>query len=162
VLRILRREGGGRFRGRHQETQPDLESDLAELSEDDIREYTRRLRSLPVEQVIGEAMFALLNAARAKIGRRDARLLIDVVTVSRTHAGGHLSAELATRMDGLLGQLRLAQVSAEGRAGQPGRAKEKNDLDRAPTPPAATQATPPTAPPTAGSTRTSGLWVPGG
>jgi hypothetical protein len=100
------------------------------------------------------------NAAQVKLGRRDARLLIDAVTVSLTHARSYLSAELANRVDGLLGQLRFAQVAAEGRAGQPGQVKEENDLDRVPTPPAATQAGPPTeqAP---RSTQTSGLWVPG-
>jgi len=138
----------------------DHESERPELSEEDIREYTRRLRSLPVEQVIGDAMFMLLNAAQVKAGRRDARLLIDVVTVSLTHARGYLSVELANRVEGLLGQLRFAQVTEEGRAGQPGRPKEENDLDRVPTPPAAGQARPPTeAQPR--SARTSGLWVPG-
>jgi hypothetical protein len=140
--------------------EPDRGSDRPELSEEDIREYTRRLRSLPVEQVIGEAMFTLLNAAQVKVGRRDARLLIDVVTVSLTHARSYLSAELANRVDGLLGQLRYAQVAAEGRAGQTGQAKEENDLDRAPTPPAATQAGPPTEQEPR-SNRTTGLWVPG-
>jgi hypothetical protein len=138
----------------------DHESGRPELSEEDIREYTRRLRSLPAEQVIGDALFTLLNAAQVKVGRRDARLLIDIVAVSLTHARGYLSAELANRVDGLLGQLRFAQVAAEGQAGQPGQPKEDNDLDRVPAPPVAGQARPsaeqkPRAP------RTSGLWVPG-
>jgi hypothetical protein len=113
-----------------------------------------------VEQIIADAMFMLLNAAQVKAGRRDARLLIDVVTVSLTHACGYLSAELANRVDGLLGQLRFAQVAEEGRAGQPGQPKEENDLDRVPTPPPAGQARPPTEA-MSRSPRTSGLWVPG-
>jgi hypothetical protein len=59
--------------------EPDREPDRPELAEQEIREYTRRLRALPVDQVIVEALFALLNAAEVKLGRRDARLLIDVV-----------------------------------------------------------------------------------
>ena len=32
-------------------------------SAEDVREYVQRIRSLPVEQVIGDVMFSLLNAA---------------------------------------------------------------------------------------------------
>ena len=136
-------------------------SDRAEVSEPDFHDYARQLRSLPVEQVIGEVMFTLLNAAQVKLGRRDARLLIDVVGVSLAHAHGYLPVELAKQVDGMLGQLRLAQVSAEGRAGQPGQAGEDNDLDRVPRPPAQSQTQPPpTRQPE--PTRGSGLWVPGG
>ena len=41
-------------------------------SAEDAREYVRRLRSLPVEQLIAEVLFGLLNAAQVKLGRRDA------------------------------------------------------------------------------------------
>jgi hypothetical protein len=140
--------------------EPDRESDRRELSEEDSQAYTRRLRSLPVEQVIGDAMFTLVDAAQVKLGRRDARLLIDLVAVSLTHTRDYVSAELAKQIDGLLGHLRYAQVAAEGRAGQPGQVDEDNDLDRVPTPPAAPQsgAQPEQAPTTS---PTSGLWVPG-
>ena len=36
------------------------------LSADEVRERLRQMRSLPVEQVIGEAVFTLLNAARSR------------------------------------------------------------------------------------------------
>jgi hypothetical protein len=140
--------------------EPDRGSDRSDLSEQDIRDYARQLRSLPVEQVIGEVMFTLLNAAQVKVGRRDARLLIDVVGVSLGHARGYLSMELAKQVDGMLGQLRLAQVSAEGRAAQPGQAREDNDLDHVQRPPAETQTQPPPKQKPE-STRASGLWVPG-
>ena len=131
-----------------------------ELSEQDIREYTRRLRGLPAEQVIADAMFALLNAAQVKIGRRDARLLIDLVAVSLGHARGYMSDELASRVDGLLGHLRFAQVAAEGRADQSDQAAEENDLDRVPTPPVATPAA--TRAAQAPRPGMGKLWVPGG
>ena len=38
-------------------------------SADDAREYVRRMRSLPIDQVIGEVLFSLLNAAQVKLGR---------------------------------------------------------------------------------------------
>ena len=103
-------------------------------SSDDAREYVRRMRSLPVDQVIGEVLFSLLNAAQVKLGRRDARLLIDVSTVAHEHARPYLPGELSRQIDQVLGQLRMGQVSAEGHASQQ-EEPEENDLDRLPAPP---------------------------
>jgi hypothetical protein len=105
-------------------------------SAEDISEYVQRLRSLPVHQVVADVMFSLLNAAQAKLGRRDARLLIDLCTVTAEHARPYLPGELTQQIDQVLGQLRLGQVSAEGHASQPGE-PEENDLDRVPAPPPA-------------------------
>ena len=111
-------------------------------SAEDAREYVRRMRSLPVDQVIGEVLFSLLNAAQVKLGRRDARLLIDVSTVAHELARPYLPDELSRLIDQVLGQLRMAQVSAEGHASKPGEPDqqgepEENDLDRLPAPPSA-------------------------
>jgi hypothetical protein len=105
-------------------------------SADDAREYVRRMRSLPVDQVIGEVLLSLLNAAQIKLGRRDARLLIDVSTVAHEQARPYLPGELSRQIDQVLGQLRMGQVSAEGHAGQQGE-PEENDLDQLPSPPPA-------------------------
>jgi hypothetical protein len=94
------------------------------------------LRSLPVGQVLGDVLFSLLNAAQVKLGRRDARLLIDVTAVAHEHARPYLPAELTRQIDQVLGQLRLSQVSVESHASQQGQ-PEENDLDRAPAPPSA-------------------------
>jgi hypothetical protein len=122
-------------------------------SAEDVREYVQRLRSLPVEQVISDVMFSLLNAAQVKLGRRDARLLIDVTAVALEHVRPYVPGELTKQADQVLGQLRLAQVSAEGRVspGEP----EEHDLDRAPAPPQSGAAQPPAGP------GPSKLWVPG-
>ncbi len=101
---------------------------------EDAREYARRLRSLPVDQVLGDVLFSLLHAAQVKLGRRDARLLIDVTAVAHEHARPYLPGELTRQIDQVLGQLRLGQVSAESHASQQGQ-PEENDLDRAPAPP---------------------------
>jgi hypothetical protein len=123
-------------------------------SAEDVGEYAQRMRSLPVEQVIGDAVFSLLNAAQVKLGRRDARLLIDLSTVAHEHTRPYLSDELSKQIDQVLGQLRLGQVSAEGHASRRGE-PEENDLDRVPTPPSAGAAQSPAG-------RASGkLWVPG-
>ena len=105
-------------------------------SAEDAREYVRRMRSLPVDQVIRDVLFGLLNAAQVKLGRRDARLLIDVSTMAHEHARPYLPGELTRQIDQVLGQLRLGQVNAEGHASQQGE-PEENDLDRLPAPPSA-------------------------
>ena len=107
-----------------------------ERSAEDAAEYARRLRALPVDQVLGDFLFSLLNAAQVKLGRRDARLLIDVAAVAHEHARPHLPGELTSQIDQVLGQLRMGQVSAESHASQQGQ-PEENDLERAPAPPPA-------------------------
>jgi hypothetical protein len=102
----------------------------------DAGDYARRLRSLPVAEVVGDALFSLLQAAQVKLGRRDARLLIDVTAVAHEHARPYLPSELTRQIDQLLGQLRLNQVNAESHTGQQDQ-PEENDLDRAPSPPPA-------------------------
>jgi hypothetical protein len=103
-------------------------------SADEIRDYSQRMRSLPVEHLIGEVLFSMLNAAQVKLGRRDARLLIDISAVAHEHARSYLPEELTKQIDQVLGQLRLGQVSAEGQANRPSK-PEENDLDHVPTPP---------------------------
>src|SRR5580692_2989750 len=102
----------------------------------DAREYAQQLRAFPVDQVLRDFLFSLLNAAQVKLGRRDARLLIDVTAVAHEHARHHLPGELTGQIDEALAQLRMAQVSAENRAGQQGQ-PEENDLGTAPAPPSA-------------------------
>jgi hypothetical protein len=87
-------------------------------------------------------------------------LLIDGIGVSLGHARSYVPVELAKQVDDMLGQLRLAQVSAERRTAQPSQASEDNDLDRVPTPPTEIQTRPPPKQEPK-STRGSGLWVPG-
>jgi len=103
-------------------------------SGEEAREYVRRMRSLPVDEVIREVLFGLLNAAQVKLGRRDARLLIDVSTVAHEQARSYLPEELSRQLDQVLGQLRMAQVNAEGHASRQGE-PEDNDLGGRPAPP---------------------------
>lgn len=105
------------------------------------RDYARQLRAFPADQVLQDFLFSLLNAAQVKLGRRDARLLIDVAAVAHEHARPHVPAELSRQIDEVLGQLRMAQVSAETRASQEGQLEE-NDLATPPAPPAPPSAAP--------------------
>lgn len=102
----------------------------------DAGEYARQLRAFPVDQVLRDFLFSLLNAAQVKLGRRDARLLIDVTAVAHEHARPHLPGELTRQIDEVLGQLRMAQVSAENQASRQDQ-HEENDLGVAPAPPSA-------------------------
>jgi hypothetical protein len=87
-------------------------------SAEDARESARRLRSLPGGQVLGDVLSSLLHAAPVKLGRRDARLLIDATAVAHEHARPYLPGGLTKQIDQVLGQLRLGQVNAESRPSQ--------------------------------------------
>lgn len=128
-------------------------SEANQPSEQEIREYLSRLRGAPAGQVIPEILFGLLNAAQAKLGRRDGRLMIDLSGLLLDHARPHLPADEVAEMDRLLAQLRIGQVRAENEIAAKGEA-EPNDLPEVPTPP---QATKPAAPKPPGPK----LWVPG-
>src|SRR6187200_785937 len=85
----------------------------ADTSEQDARELVERLRSAPAEEIIGDMFSTLLSTAQVKLGRRDARLFIDLCAQGLEYAGAYLPDELSKQVEGALGQLRLAQVSAE-------------------------------------------------
>ena len=132
-----------------------------QAQEQQAQEYLKQLRSAPAEQVVTEILSGLLNAAQAKLGRRDGRLLIDLTALVHEHARTYLPGDLTKQVDQLLAQLRLAQVQAEGAAA--GRPAEPNDLAEVPTPPAEApsgQPAQPTTPP-AQPSPASRLWVPG-
>lgn len=112
------------------------------------------LRSAPAEQVVTEVLSALLNAAQVKLGRRDARLLIDLSAVVLEQVRAYVSGDLATQVDQVLAQLRLNQVRAEGSVD----AAEPNDLADTPVPPSDPAAPPAAPPPPSPASR---LWVPG-
>jgi hypothetical protein len=102
--------------------------------EADVQEYVKQLRTTPVDRVVADAMFALLSTAQVKLGRRDARLLIDLSAVMLEHVREYLPDDLVKEADRRLGGLRLGQVSAENEAARKAEA-EANDLDRVPPPP---------------------------
>ncbi|PSK96937.1 hypothetical protein CLV30_12421 [Haloactinopolyspora alba] len=126
-------------------------------SEDELRAYLEQLRPLPAEQVLAEVFSTVLTAAQAKLGRHDARLLIDTAGLAFEHTRAHLGDEAADQFEQVLNQLRMAQVQAERQTGGEG---EENDL---PSAPAAPQTSQPTAaqPQQPEQPATSKLWLPG-
>jgi hypothetical protein len=119
------------------ESSEEQERRRSDTSTKDARELIEQLRSAPAEQIVAEAFFMLLNGAQVKLGRRDARLLIDLNTVMLDYVRQYLSDRLVKQVEQSLDQLRLGQVSAETAAAskeQP----EPNDLAQAPAPPSST------------------------
>jgi hypothetical protein len=140
-------------------------------SEEEVRAYLAQLRGAPADQVLAEVFSGLLNAAQVKVGRRDARLLLDATATLVAQVRGVLPEELTKQLDDVLGQLRMAQVQAEpevAQAAAQGQA-EPNDLgadavpDRGEAQAPATGGEPPAAgtTPPGGSDAASRLWVPG-
>ena len=120
------------------ETQGDdgRQQDKTDRSEEDARELVERLRSAPAEEIVTDLFSTLLSTAQVKLGRRDARLFIDLCALMSEYAGRYVSADLTKQVQTALGQLRLNQVSAEHDVAEKGEA-EPNDLSRIPTPPTA-------------------------
>ncbi len=151
-------------------TDPTQAAGGQEPSEEEIRAYLSQLRSTPVDQVLAEVASALVNAAQVKLGRQDARLLLDVVAVVSQTVRGEVSDELPDQLDDVLAKLRMAQVEGEkevATAAEQGHA-EPSDLGseagEASTPPPAApqQPTPGGAPADGSSSAGSRLWTPGG
>jgi len=84
-----------------------------EPSEEEIRAYLSQLRSAPADQVLAEVSSALVNAAQVKLGRQDARLLLDVVAAVSETVRGRVDDDLPDQLDDVLGKLRMAQVEGE-------------------------------------------------
>jgi hypothetical protein len=135
------------------------QQDRAGSTESEARELVERLRAAPAEETITDLFSTLLSTAQVKLGRRDARLFIDLCALMLEHARGYLSDELGKQVETALGQLRLGQVSAETEVAKKGES-EPNDLSRIPTPPTTGGRT------AAGSAHQSAspsskLWIPG-
>jgi hypothetical protein len=137
-------------------------SEAQQPNEQEIREYLAQLRGAPAAQVVSEVLYGLLNAAQAKLGRHDGRLMIDLSGLILDHARPFLPSDQLAPLDQVLSQLRLGQVQAEQEVAAKG-AAEPNDLPAAPSPPAAGPAAPSTSQlgEQPGQRPASKLWVPG-
>jgi hypothetical protein len=138
------------------DTTPPTPGDQPQMTEEQVREYLEQVRDVPAEQVVSDVIAVVLNAASAKIGRNDGRLLIDVAAVVLEHTRPHLSGEFATQVDQALGQLRMGQVQAEGEAKE-----EPNDIAAAPATPAPASPAQPSPAPAPEQPAAAKLWIPG-
>lgn len=131
-----------------------------EPSQEELHAYLEQLRSAPAEEIVVQAYSLLGTGAEVKLGRADARLLIDAMA-GLVQAAGPRLGELAPRMRSGLAQLQMAQVEAE---------RQAPDGPAAAPPPAQTDQPPEPAPPepagagpkdVAGQRMTDRLWIPG-
>jgi hypothetical protein len=129
--------------------------DLGQVREDP-RRLIEQLRSTPAERIVEEVFSTLLAAAEVKLGRRDARLFIDLCAAVHEYAGGYVPDQVSKQVESTLGQLRFAQVSAENEMAKKGDA-EPNDLTGVPTTARQSPASPGDR---ATETQPSKLWVP--
>jgi hypothetical protein len=127
-------------------------------SEQDAQALVERLRVAPAAEILTEVLSTLLSTAQVKLGRRDARLFIDLSAVLLEHAKGVVPDGLRGQVDAALGELRMGQVAAERELADAD-APEQGDLPRTPAPPQAEGPTTPGSVEPPGSR--SGLWVPG-
>ena len=84
-----------------------------QLSEEELRQYFAQLREAPAAELVAQAYTMIGTWAEAKLGRRDARTLIDALSGFVQGAEPGLGGDLATRMRDGISQLQMAQVQAE-------------------------------------------------
>lgn len=136
-------------------------------SEEEVRQYLAQMRTAPADQVLAEVVQGLLNAAQVKLGRNDARLLLDACAGLVDAVRGRSGEELVKQVDQALSQLRLGQVEAEREVADAGQDEPNDVTDERPageqTGPASSpppQQPSPQQPPQQGS-GASKLWTPG-
>ena len=128
-------------------------------SEAELQQMLAQMREAPAEQVLVEVVNVLLQAAQVKLGRPDARLLIDAVAAVAQVAAGRADEALLGQVGQAVTQLRMAQVEAEG--GEVGAAPSHSPYGEAPAP-SAPPGSAPAAPGGPEAPQRSRLWTPGG
>ena len=92
-------------------------------SPEEMRAYLEQLREADPAGLLAEAFNLLATGAQVKLGRPDARTLIDGLAGLVTAAQAALPAELLAQMQQGIAQLQTAQVQAEREAAAAGAAE---------------------------------------
>jgi hypothetical protein len=104
-------------------------------TEEEIRAYLGQIREADPAAIVVQAYQMLGEGAQIKLGRSDARVLIDAMAGIAEAVGDRLPAELVGQMKQGVAQLQAAQVQEENRggpgqqgpAGQPGGGQAPGD-----------------------------------
>jgi hypothetical protein len=145
------------------------------LSQEELTAYLERLREAEASEILVQAFTMLGTGAEVKLGRPDARLLIDSMAAVAQVVSNRVPEDLAKGMQNGVVQLQMAQVQAERQAAQQegaqaedvsGLSGERPAGQAEQTPPPTTGQRPTTAPqPGPGQQReqnmTDRLWIPG-
>ncbi|MGH8932975.1 MAG: hypothetical protein ACRDZO_20715 [Egibacteraceae bacterium] len=129
-----------------------------QLSEEELRQYVAQVREAPVADLLTQAYTMLGAWAEAKLGRGDARALIDGLSGLVQAAASGLPANLAKQMRDGIGQLQLLQVQAEQQLAareQPSASASQGASGAQAGEPRPTREPPPEKP------MTDRLWIPG-
>ena len=86
-------------------------------SQEEMRAYLEQLRAADPVGLLAEAFNLLATGAQVKLGRPDARVLIDAMAGMVHAAGAQIPGEVSKQMNEGIAQLQLAQVQAEKEAG---------------------------------------------
>jgi hypothetical protein len=130
-------------------------------TEAELQMMLAQMREAPAEQVLVEVINALLQAVQVKLGRPDARILLDAVAAMAESVRGRADAQLVDQVAGAVTQLRLAQVEAEGGASGGAGADGAGEGPIAAGEPRDAQAAAPSPEAQPGQQGASRLWVPG-
>ncbi|MBW3664011.1 MAG: hypothetical protein KY469_12990 [Actinobacteria bacterium] len=82
-------------------------------SDEELAAYLGQLREAPVTDLIAQAVAMLVNAAQVKLGLPDGRTLIDATAAIMEAAGDGVEDSFRREVEGIVNQLRVAQVEAE-------------------------------------------------
>jgi hypothetical protein len=126
-------------------------------SEEELRAYLESLRAAQPVEVVVQSFGILATASEVKLGRPDARVLIDGMAALLEATAQHMPPEIVTKMRETVTQLQMAQVQAErqGAAEGAGQGQDASQEGAGPD-----QSTPPEGQPTEESPA-SRLWIPG-
>jgi hypothetical protein len=136
-------------------------------SEEELQAYLQQLRAADVTEILVQAYSMLATAAEVKLGRPDARVVIDAMHALAGSLGGKVDPQLHQQMTQGVAQLQNAQVQVERQVAtqqagqQPGEpaAEPAAPPDGEPEPGTGPGAGPGTGP--AGERMTDRLWIPG-
>jgi hypothetical protein len=137
-----------------------------QLSDEELRQYVAQLRESPVSDLLAQAYTMIGAWAEAKLGRRDARTLIDALAGLVQGAEPGLDKDLARQMREGVGQLQMAQVQVEQQLAaqqqqQAGEAAEPEASEQSAQEPARPQSPPGQQPAQESRPMTDRLWIPG-
>jgi hypothetical protein len=88
-------------------------SQTRQPTREELEAHLAQLRQADVDEVVVQAVNMLATGAQVKLGRSDARVLIDAMKAIADSADGRVDADVVKQIQDAVGQLQMAQVQAE-------------------------------------------------
>lgn len=96
----------------------DMTGTAGQPTEAELQAMLEQMREADPAEIIAQAFQILAMGAEVKLGRSDARVLIDTIAAVTESSRGRVEDQLSTGMANAVRQLQMAQVQAERQAGQ--------------------------------------------